>query len=176
MSGVDGSAFTQCHQVNLVTSLSDRKVFEEHPASEEEVIKIATDAEGACSGLRYFTKDNHHHHVMNLKLDTTCRVVAKSPGFSTIRASYGRFGDEIKIGAFRPLTAVQPAASDGIGEILLAVEASVHVVWSGGPEPWVDSPESHFHRLRVHGKSIFLLKFVRSSEADHILGPFQMRA
>ena len=52
MSGVDGSAFTQCHQVNLVTSLSDRKVFEEHPTSEEEVIKIATDADGACSGLR----------------------------------------------------------------------------------------------------------------------------
>ena len=90
----------------------------------------------------------------------TYRVVAKSPGFSTFRASYGRFGDEIKIGAFRPLTAVQPAASDGIGEILLAVEASVHVVWSGGPEPWVDSPESHFHRLRVHGKSIFLLSGV----------------
>ena len=52
MSGVDGSAFTQCHQVKLVTALSDRKVFQEYSASEEEIIKIAADADGACSGLR----------------------------------------------------------------------------------------------------------------------------
>ena len=104
----------------------------------------------------------------------TYRVVAKSPGFSSFRASYGRFGDEIKIGAFRPLTAVQPASPDGSGEILLAVEASVHVVWSGGPEPWVDSPESHFHRLRVHGECFFLSTLQKLQVLiDHIL--FQMR-
>ena len=67
-----------------------------------------------------------------------------------MRASHGRFGDEIKIGAYRPLTAIQPPAT--ADEILLAVESSMHVVWSGGPEPWVDSPESHFHRLRVQGE------------------------
>ena len=96
----------------------------------------------------YAIKSFHDDNLIPL----TYRVVAKSPGFSSFRASYGRFGDEIRIGAFRPLTAVQPAAPDAGGEILLAVEASVHVVWSGGPEPWVDSPESHFHRLRVHGE------------------------
>ena len=52
MSGIDGSAFTQCHKVSLVTTLSDRKIFDEHSTSEEEVIKIAADAVGACCGLR----------------------------------------------------------------------------------------------------------------------------
>ena len=52
MSGIDGSAFTQCHKVSLVTALSDRKVFEEHATSEHEVIKIAADTDGACCRLR----------------------------------------------------------------------------------------------------------------------------
>ena len=52
MSGVDGTAFTQCHKINLATTLSDLKVFEEHAVSEEEAIKIAADADGACSGMR----------------------------------------------------------------------------------------------------------------------------
>lgn len=59
--------------------------------------------------------------------------------------------DEITIGAYKRLSAVQPSSplEPGKEEAVIAVDSSLHFVWSGGPEPWVDEPESHFHQLTV---------------------------
>ncbi len=123
-------AFTQCHKVQLGTSLSDNRVFGEEALSDAVAMEAASQFDVAC---------------------TAVRVAAKSTGFSRVRAQYSpAYSDEIKVGAYRPLAPLQPSN----GDALLAVDSGMHVVWSGGPEPWVDRPEMHFHKLHVQDDSV----------------------
>ena len=85
---------------------------------------------------------------------------ALSPGFATLRVNYRYLGlegrpvvlrDEITVGAYNPLTPVQPSLRETgkEGVVVLALESSLDIVWSGGPKPWINKPESHFYDIAV---------------------------
>ncbi len=80
---------------------------------------------------------------------------AKAPGFSTVEVSYsgsgsGRLSDKATVAAYKPLAPVQPAS----GSALLGVDSNLQVAWTGGPLPWVNKPEYHYHKLSVDDRDL----------------------
>ena len=81
---------------------------------------------------------------------------ALHPGFArmTVRYSYAAeergidLEKEIVLGAFRPLEPIQPSTGD---VVLLVPDASLQLVWTGGPHPWITQPEHHFYDLKIDG-------------------------
>ena len=129
----DGSRmFHQCHQVDIQTALADKSVAEKSQGETAHDLP-----ENACTFLA---------------------VRGLSMGFSRVTASYNyeleyepiKIKDSLTIGVYDPLKPVQPTS----GNTVVAVGSSVDIVWSGGPQPWILSPESHFHKLTLKDTSL----------------------
>ena len=131
------TSFTRCHKVPFESSLSDQKVFETPGKHIDNVIDAG--------------KGGQDH---DLDMDAACTwldMKARTPGFSRTKVMYQfpalagnvvKLMDEVMLAAFKPLVPVQPAS----GETLLSVESSLQIVWGGGPLPWINKPEYHYHK------------------------------
>ena len=125
--------FHQCNQVAVQSALADKTILE--PSKEGSVTKSLP--QKACTFLS---------------------VKGSSIGFSKVTASYTyemdyepvKVKDSLTIGVYDPLTPVQPNS----GTTVVAVGSSVDIVWSGGPQPWILSPESHVHELIIEDTGI----------------------
>ncbi len=130
--------FTMCHLIPYATSLGDRSIF----ATENQPLTSVEDpiAENTCTWIN---------------------VSGLAVGFSRLTVSYSypsltgtgivKISDSITLAAYEPLQTVQPLVSSDstTATVVLSVGASYDIVWSGGPQPWVLRPESHFHMVNV---------------------------
>lgn len=130
--GVGQKRFTQCRQISYTTTLADKAIFQVDKSLglEDEI------PESGC---------------------TTVELSGLAVGFSKVTVTYSytahnavKISDTITIAAFDPLLPVQPTSSSTV----IALGASVDVVWSGGPQPWIFRPESHYRNLEVKESSL----------------------
>ena len=47
---------------------------------------------------------------------------------------------------------------------VLSVGSSVDIVWNGGAQPWILSPENHFHKLKTEDTNLIEVKEKQSSK------------
>ena len=58
--------------------------------------------------------------------------------------------DQVTIAAYNPLSPLQPSN----GETVLAVDSTLQIVWSGGPNPWTSQGETHFADIKIEDDGI----------------------
>ena len=89
---------------------------------------------------------------------STVQLDAKAGGFARLALSYKyndlvgtplALRDEVTVGAYEPLAPIQPKS-----ELVLAIDSSADIVWVGGPHPWLNNPENHFHQVSTCNQAI----------------------
>ncbi|RZF35031.1 hypothetical protein LSTR_LSTR009623 [Laodelphax striatellus] len=77
----------------------------------------------------------------------TLAVVGTSVGSTKLSVVYEQASTHLEasavVAAYQPLEVVHPAS----GETVLAVGSSRHIVWSGGPKPWMGRNFEHIHSI-----------------------------
>lgn len=126
--------FTSCSQLPYTQSLEDRAIFD-------------VSREGD-------PKELHQDACTHVALE------GKNVGFSKLTVSYSypshqgnsvfELNDDVTVAAYDPLKPAQPDS----GTAILAVDSSLHVVWSGGPQPWIHRSDSHYHVLTVKDEGL----------------------
>ncbi len=147
MWGEANRRFTKCHQVEIKTLLADKSVamdigapLEKNPAAENLV-------DNACTNL----------NLLGLSMGFT--KVTVSHQYTTLEGKAVKVSDFVTVAVLDPLAPIQPES----GTTILSVGSSLDIVFKGGPGPWIHSPESHFHNVKVQDESLIELQERKSS-------------
>ena len=111
--------------------------------------------------------------VEPLKIGESCTNVAlkaHNVGFARLDVAYKyqheekpiNLRDSAYIAAFKPLTPLQPYN----GVALLAVDSSLDLAWSGGPNPWASQGEKHFAEISIGDNTIVNVEKMPRSVAN----------
>ena len=87
------------------------------------------------------------HQIGFAKLNVEYRYIDENRKVTNLR-------DTATIAAFNPLTPLQPAS----GSTLLAIDSSLQIAWTGGPNPWTAQGQSHFVDLKVGDDNVVEVK------------------
>ena len=127
--------FTKCLQLPY-------KVLLENQDSFSVLHERAEPKEEGCTNIQLKA-----HQIGFAKLSVEYRYINENRKIINLR-------DTATIAAFNPLTPLQPSS----GTTLLAIDSSLQIAWTGGPNPWTAQGQSHFVDLSIGDDKVVEVK------------------